>query len=345
MRLLLYLISLSAHVVLAQPIIESDNDDQIGSEQFVLIVHPLQTTLYGPDLSTSMAGTEGAAWLSQLLFPEFDVSKLRDYEISTDFVVDKHAARFDYFGETIEALETISTVQGWSEKPIYDIEFSSSLDGGWRTDDDAEQVYRSTGAGNIVFLHFVFFISPDLLQVRIITDMKKYEAPRPGAPKTVIVKKRFEYLGAPVDATCRMWKPGARAELVQEIERIYQEKMTAYPQNEKAYTKDRKLALKSIKDPTIMPPALVLANCWSIDSFHSAVRLGISDVMDMLLTDFGTPVPDTPRAGEKISFEGLNLKGKRLRFRGAVMYESGVNIVVRLKGGDVYSVPTAPGSL
>lgn len=357
MRLfLLFLILLSAQVVLAQSIIDSDIDDEIGSEQFVLVVHPLQTTLYGPNLPTSswvnseMAGLSGLwesspAWLIPgLVGMGVQISNFRDYEFSADTAVDKHAARFDYFGETMEALKTLSTVQGWAEEPIYDIEFSSSLDGGWRSDDDAEQVYRSTGAGNIAFLHFAFFISPDLLQVRIITDMKTYKAPRGKTARTAIVKKRLEYLGAPVDAACKMWKPGARAEVVQNIEQIYQEKMAAYPHNEKAYAKDRKLALKSIKDPTIMPPALVLANCWSNDSLHSALRLGISNVVDMLLADFGTPVADTPRAGEKISFESLNLKGKRQRLRGVVIYESGINIVVRLKGGDIYSVPKIPGS-
>ena len=340
----------------AQPIIETDIDHDARPPQYVLVIHPLQTTLYGPDLPGALVGARVAGFtgpwrtdplwaIPAVLGMGIDMANYRKQGISANAAVDELAARFDYFGETRRALNSLNIEMDWPISPIFDIDFRSPLDGGgWYVEKHAKRVLGETGADAVIFLHFVYFMSPDLLQVRTVASMKTYHAPRKKKERFVENTRHFEYLSPPVNDVCRRWEAGQRERVAANIERIYQDKLTEYPHNRTAYTKDRELALKAIADPVIMPPAMVFTNCWPDDTLTEALRLGIADLVEMIRADHGLLMPNSNRAGTRVTFVGLSLKGKPRKFKGLLMYENQRAEVVRMNNGDVYSVPKSPGS-
>ena len=354
--LLLASVLVLIRTAVAQPIIETDIDHDAQPPQYVLVIHPLQTTLYGPDLPGALVGARVAGltgpWRSDPLWAipavlgmGIDMANYRKQGISANAAVDELAARFDYFGETRRALDSLDVEMDWPVSPIFDIDFRSPLDGGgWYVEKHAKRVLGETGADAVIFLHFVYFMSPDLLQVRTVASMKTYHAPRKKKERFVETTRHFEYLSPRVGDVCRRWEAGQRERVAAYMERTYQDKLTEYPHNRAAYTKDRELALKAIADSVIMPPAMVFTNCWPDDTLTEALRLGIAELVEMIRADHGLLVPNSDRAGTKVSFAGLSLKGKPRKFKGLLMYENQRADVVRLNNGDVYSVPKSPGS-
>ena len=351
-----YSILLVAGAVHAQAIIESDIDYENASGPAVLIVHPVQTTLYeqgfsSPREGNTMAGLsslwkDSPAWLLPgLVEIGVQISNFRDRNISANAAADQLATRFDYFGETDDALKVLGSDEHWLLPPIYDIAFGSSLNGGWTAESDAKRIFRDGPSEKAVFVHFIYFMSPDLLQVRVVADMKVIRRHASASATMQTMTRRFEFMSRPLNAECSQWEHGQRDKVLAEIERKYGDRLSAFPQNKKAYRQDYKLALRSIKDPVIMPPMMVFANCWPDDSLSTALRTGIVDVVAMIRADFNTSVRITPREEMKMSFEGFTLKGRRKTFRGTLIGESGLQSIVRLKNGDVYSVPTDPDSL
>lgn len=356
LRLSIYSILLLAGVVQAQAIVESDIDHESFSQRSVLMVHPIQTTLYGPEISsptggTGMAGLSGMwkdspAWLLPGLADiGIQISNFRNRHISAAAAVDELAMQFNFFEETDDALKLLESDKHWLMPPVYTINFSSSLSGGWVAESDARRAFRASPAGKAVFLHFVYFMSPDLLQVRVVADMKVFMKPRSESAMMHAMTRRFEFMSQPVKTECSQWKRGQRDKVLEEVERKYHDKLSAFPHNKKAYTQDYKLALKSLRDPVTMPPIMVFANCWPADSLPTALRTGILNIVAMIRADFNPPAQDALEEETRTSFEGLTLNGRHKTFRGVLIGKSGSHSVVRLKNGDVYSVPTDQSNL
>lgn len=247
--------------------------------------------------------------------------------------VGEEANQFDYKETVLTCIENLAANVNWQIIDMSIYKFSGSKK---RLSDRAFKNYE---ADVLLLMHFVYFITPGLDQIRAQVSVDALYKPSQTGESEYLFSRKYEYLSASQGDLFRPFHAGEKEAMIEAIENDYQRKVQEFPNNRRAYRKDRNRALAALKDREDILPVMALSEGWQGDSFFAGLRLATDRIREMLEMDWLTTAADLPEDPENVTFEGFDQKGKPEVFEGYVVGSHGTNTIYRDDKGNMYSVP------
>jgi len=134
-----------------------------------VVVHPVQTTLYGADALESR-------------------------------VMNAPATSFDFRGETMRIVEQLDDSGNWETSSLHELAFVEVPDRKFRSKRIATQLLRDDDTTDVaMMLDFLFFVSPDHRQVRLVAGLRTYTVRRGRHYAIEKLTRRYEYLSPVIE--------------------------------------------------------------------------------------------------------------------------------------------------
>jgi len=191
-----------------------------------------------------------------------------------------------------------------------------------------------------LFFETVYFVSPELNQIRLVCTAKAYRYHPKYTQPPRIFDRNYEYLSSSRSVVLRPFHEGEKEAMIAEIEDGFAYLVERYPANLEAYEEDRKATLKFLKRRDVIPPAMAMAEGWPGMALQDELQRATDHMLFMLqqdLKNIGSPIP---KVGDYIRFNGLDSLGKPDKLKGYFVSTLGPNTIYRDKKGDMYSVPS-----
>ena len=156
--LLLGALAVSTGAVLAQ-----------GTDQIDVVVHPVQTALYGADALETR-------------------------------VMDAPATSFDFRGETMKIVERLDDSGNWKISSLRELAFVEEPDRNLKSKRIATQLIRDDDTTDAaMMLDFLFFVSPDHRQASLVARLRTYTVRHGRHSAIEKLTRRYEYLSPVID--------------------------------------------------------------------------------------------------------------------------------------------------
>jgi hypothetical protein len=137
----------------------------------------------------------------------------------------------------------------------------------------------------------------------------------------------------------RPFREGEKENLIENIEIRFASQLERYPQNGRAYQKERASAIGLIRERDTILPSTAMREGWPGTTLDEELRKATEQMTRMMQLDLADIRPVKKKPGKYVSFSGLNRSGKPKNFGGYVLAEQGENTIYRVRNGDMYSVP------
>ena len=138
-------------------------------DQIEVVVHPPQSDLYGAD-ALGMR------------------------------VLDAPASHFDFRGAVMNIVNQLDDTDNWIARSTHEREFLHESGSSMKGKKIATQLLRSGDADAAMLVDFIFFVSPDHRQVRVVTQLRTYGVRHGRYYAIEKLSRRYEYLSPVIDA-------------------------------------------------------------------------------------------------------------------------------------------------
>ncbi len=311
----------------------------------VLIINPVQETVGGPNYLRK----PGANWISDLadalplaeLVVIGGVSSAITY-FGGDSALLKDGVKtarhsFNFENSVKTAVSSIESGAQWYSVGQNMLEFDGETESNARH--ISERVFKQGLVKYAVFFKFEFFTTPNLDQLRLHVRCTVYEDSKESARSREVMTRHFEYVSVSQGEIMRPWHAGEKDALIARIESEYESKMERYPQNKKAYAKDRKTALGALWGREVVLPTTAVSEGWPGDSMGAALQLATNTMAHVLRDDLATFSPREKSDSERVQFLAFNDKGSKKSYKGRLVSTLGAHDIYRRADGDTFILP------
>jgi len=203
----------------------------------------------------------------------------------------------------------------------------------------ANRRFRSIPVNFVLFVSARYYFAPDLNQIVLRSEARIYSRSKIKGRLPATYTRRYEYLSKSKGNILRPFRTGEKEALIADVEARFTALVEQYPANRKAYSKERRHAIRILKKRDVIPPIMALSEGWPGLSFTDELVRATDQLEQMLKVDLHDFPPSRPVKGHFIPFNGLSSSGKPKKLRGHIVDKLGTNTVYRDRYGDMYSVP------
>jgi len=240
---------------------------------------------------------------------------------------------FDFQRAVLDGVNDLDIEAGWLIADITEYEYSDSkrmLSKG---------IFRMSDVAYIMYLDFTYFISPELNQLRLIADTFVYARSELSKDVAMLYSRSYEYLSPSQGLVLRKFDVGEKESLIEAIEAQYEHKLERFPMNRKAYSKDRRRALKILKNRDIILPMMAINEGWPGDSVAVGLQTATEHIFQIMRDDLQNIDNVHDEDEEYTSFLCFNRSGKLKKYEGYVLGVLGTNTIYRDEHGNLFSMP------
>lgn len=340
----------STSPVLAEAIVETDIDQREWPLRVHIIVQPPQVQMLG----TSPDGkNRNYGFLVGLGYPDYPAIATATTVLQAALLLSDKSkkTRIAKFGEQHSLLkfnfdaavsnifERIDDQSDWELLQLETIYFEDPETGVVRRRTNAKRILKSGITDVALFFKFAYYFSPELNQIRLLAESQSFTKGREGNVGGG-KNRNYEYLSPSYGVALRPWRDGERSELEAAINSIYGEKVAENPQNEKVYRLERQSALAAIEDNQRIPKAQAIAEFWTDDRLHVALKLATRHMKFMLHRDLQSLFSsDDYDRSKRLTIDHLDRDGNARRIRVQQVGELDEQTIYRGKFGFLYSIP------
>jgi hypothetical protein len=201
------------------------------------------------------------------------------------------------------------------------------------------RIFRTSDVAYVIYLDLTYFISPELNQIRLIADSFVYTRSELSDNASVFYRRSYEYLSPSQGLVLREFDEGEKESLIEAIEAEYEHKLERFPNNRKAYSKDRRRALKILKNRDIILPMMAMNEGWPGDSVTVGLQTATEHVFQIMRDDLQIIEKMHDEDGEYTRFSCFTRTGKLKEYEGYVVGVLGTNTIYRDQHGNLFSMP------
>ncbi len=293
--------------------------------------HPVNTPVFGRDKEFPYPGL-----LANPAIPPFDNTELE--RVLTDRPDLPH---IDVYAHVHELVKRLDTNGDWSVDSVNVFPYRNKAH---RGQDFRARIAGSTledeNLAGVIFIDFQFNYAHQFDQIRVALEASVYKRRGSRVFRATRYPKRIEYLTPSIGTVLRPWRTGEKQRLVDAVTRLYESKVRRWPQDERRFGKDLKVALRKLEKEELLFPLAAVIERWDTPTLESFIREALDDLSPVVLDEFATLDFERPRRNNYVRFNYVARTGKHVRLEGEAFRESAGRVYYRIGNGDVYSLPT-----
>ena len=341
-RQLMFLALLVGRVAAADQSQNIDSESATEPHEVLVLLQTVQEEMLGPDaLSNSVWSQIGL--LGAFFGPggEFVGSSMegvaslarRDSEAKMEEGIQSVARALNFEAAVLGVINELDFDSNWL---LYEVLQGDYAVQSGRT---ANRLFSATPVDFVLFIDTTYYVAPELNQIRLRFEVRMYSPSKIKGRLPATYVRKYEYLSQSRGNILRPFRDGEKEAMIAEIEARFAELVERYPANRKAYSKDRRSALRILNNRDVVLPITAMDEGWPGSSFKDELVRATNQMKQMLRMDLREIQPSKRVEGQYVPFNGLSSSGKPKKFKGYIVEKLSANTVYRDKGGDMYSVP------
>jgi hypothetical protein len=191
----------------------------------------------------------------------------------------------------------------------------------------------------VMYLRTTYFMAPELDQLGLYMDASLFAGNEKYGDVDRLFKRSFQYLSPSRGNLFRPFDEGEKEALAAMVEEYFDYKVAKFPNNLKAYKKDRDTSLRALKGRDTILPVMAVNEGWTVEALHREIETATDHVLDMLRSDLIGRHTDKQQDVEFESITALSKTGKPWTFQGYAIGQVGANTFFRDDDGNMYSLP------
>ena len=253
--------------------------------------------------------------------------------------------------ETADSIEAVSRNFGFRSSVLGVVE-TLDLDSDWllfditegnftgQTKFVARDIIVSTGVDYVMSVDAHYRLTAELDQLHVRYDLRLLSPPLRGSKKARDkILRSYVVVSESRGDVLRPFHEGEQQALIASIEKKYDDLLERYPQNESAYRKQRRQALKLVESRDEVLPSTAMIEGWPGSSLHDELRRTTNLMAELMRFDLKRLVEVEYDLGEKVSFEVVEPSGRTDMKNGYAVHRLGSHVVFRDKYGHLYALP------
>ncbi len=298
----------------------SELDPNAGSDWFAVEV---LGAFFGPGgiaLGSSMRGIDA-------------LSKHSENEETADSI-EAIVGGLNFQSITARATETLDLEGNWL---FYDV-----IEGDFIGESSfvARDLFWNAPIDYVMYIDAHYRLMPQLDRLHVKYNVRLYSEPLRGSQKAQVkFMKSYEVVSASRGEIMRPFHEGEKEALIASIEQRYVDLMERYPQNEKAYSKQRKQALKLVRGRDVVLPQTAMIEGWPGTTLRDEIYSMTDLAAQLMRFDLNDLTEIEYELGDRVKFEALAADGKNRKLTGYAVHQLGPLTIYRDSGGNLYAVP------
>lgn len=325
----------------------TDNLDAVAEAQskplVMLYFYPLQEHMEGPnpDLNLSYPGISPVGYLVSPtawgIGLAIDIARTynayRKHNYIEEPLSELESFDFDFEAETTRRLEDLDRDANWQVLEIEELDFVG------KQKNRSKRIFRKTDARYALYVKTVYFVSPDLAQIRVLLTAALFRRTQHESVVDRMMTRNYQYLSRSRGDLMRPWHEGEKEKVIRKLEELYGTSIAEDPENAAEIAEERDNIVDQVRKRDVILPFIAIAEGWPGDTMEQELQVGADAVFGMLSTDLRDINPRFDKDGKRLKFVALDPVGKSTKLKGYAVESGGPNSIFRIKNGDMYSVP------